>query len=96
MKNNKNIVAITISGDSMIGLGIHDGDLALVEKGVLPQHNDIVVAYVSGGYTLKQYIIDENQTILKAHHPEVSDIFIIPELDVSIYGVMKSLIRRYL
>ncbi len=95
MKNNQNTVAITVSGDSMIGLGIYDGDLALIEKNKKPLSNDIVIAYVNGGYTLKQYVVDNGPTFLKAHHPDVSDIQILQDSEITIFGVLKSIIRRY-
>lgn len=95
IQNNKNIIAITVSGDSMLGVGIHDGDLALVERGAIPVSNDIVIACVDGAHTLKQYVVEKEFAVLKAHHPDVSDILISPEQDITIYGVMKSLIRRY-
>ncbi|MBA4250035.1 MAG: hypothetical protein C0432_03775 [Candidatus Puniceispirillum sp.] len=96
MKNNHNTVAITVSGDSMIGLGIFDGDLALIKKNENPKSKDIVIAYVNGGYTLKQYVAENDSIFLKAHHPDVSDIQILPGSEITIFGVLKSIIRRYL
>jgi len=33
-------------GDSMIGLGIDEGDIAVIDRIIEPEHGDIVVAYI--------------------------------------------------
>ena len=44
---------IPVRGDSMIDAGIHDGDIAVVEKRNLANVGDIVVAIVDNDFTLK-------------------------------------------
>jgi len=44
---------LTVEGDSMSEAGILPGDIVLVEKGVKPKPNDIVVAKVDDAWTLK-------------------------------------------
>lgn len=45
---------IRVSGDSMIGAGIGDGDLLVVDRALAAQHGDIVVAAVNGEFTVKE------------------------------------------
>lgn len=42
-----------VSGDSMIDAGIFDGDIAVIDRAVDAVHNDVVVAYVNGEFTIK-------------------------------------------
>ena len=42
-----------VSGDSMIDVGIYDGDIAVIDKSEEAQDKDIIVAYVNGEFTIK-------------------------------------------
>jgi len=47
------IYALRVSGESMIGAGIHDGDFVVVHKDAHVQPGDIVVAMIDGESTVK-------------------------------------------
>lgn len=53
-----------VSGDSMTGSGIDDGDLLIVDKSLEPQEGDIVVAFIDGEFTLKRIKIDPKSCCL--------------------------------
>ena len=42
-----------VSGDSMIDAGINDGDIAVIDRSVEAGHNDVIVAYINGEFTIK-------------------------------------------
>lgn len=42
-----------VDGDSMVDAGICDGDIAVIDRSVEPQHNDVIVAYINGEFTIK-------------------------------------------
>ena len=42
-----------IEGDSMEDAGINNGDIAVIDRSVEPQHGDVVVGYVNGEFTIK-------------------------------------------
>src|SRR4030065_6573 len=46
---------LRVSGDSMTGAGIVEGDLVVVEKGREPKSGDIVIAEVDGEWTMKYF-----------------------------------------
>ena len=43
-----------VEGDSMIGLGIDEGDIAVIDRSIEAEHGDIVVAYINGEFNVKQ------------------------------------------
>ena len=43
-----------VDGDSMTGLGIHPGDIAVIDKSLEPAHGDIVVSYINEEFNIKQ------------------------------------------
>jgi len=44
---------VRVQGDSMIGEGIHDGDLLVVDRSLRPASGDIIIACVDGDFTVK-------------------------------------------
>jgi len=45
---------VRVSGDSMIGVGIHDGDILVVDRSETAAHGKIVVAALDGEMTVKR------------------------------------------
>ena len=48
-----------VNGDSMIHAGIFDGDLVVIDKSITAHSGDLVVAFLDGEFTLKEYRHDE-------------------------------------
>lgn len=74
-------------GDSMIGLGIRDGDLMVIDKAVTAEMGDIVVAEISGEFTVKRLGTVEGQPHLLPANPAYPPIPIPPE-GIQIWGVV--------
>ena len=69
--NKKNeVFSLTVSGDSMINVGIYDGDIILVERKNTCNNGDIVVA-----------LTEENTTTVKRFFKEKDHIRLQPEND---------------
>lgn len=86
-------VLVTVKGDSMIEAGIHDGDIAVVEKRHAASLGDRVIAIVDGEYTLKTLAKDKQGFLLQ---PENAAYEVIrPRETLEIFGVMVGLIRKY-
>lgn len=84
---------IPVRGDSMIEAGIHDGDVAVVEKRNLANVGDIVVAIVDNEFTLKTLDKERGKYILR---PSNSAYPVIrPQGTLEIFGVLIGLIRKY-
>ena len=46
---------VRVEGDSMIGAGIRDKDLLVVDRSLTPANGDIIIASVDGEFTVKTY-----------------------------------------
>ena len=44
---------VKVQGDSMIGEGIRDGDLLVVDRSLRPASGDVIIACVDGDFTVK-------------------------------------------
>lgn len=84
-----------VSGDSMCGLGIFDGDLLVVDRSVPAAHGCVVIAVVDGEFTVKQLLLTPQGKVLHAAHPDYSDMTIRPEQDFSIWGVVTWNIHKH-
>lgn len=75
---------LQVSGDSMIGEGIREGDLVIVEKGREPRNGDVVVAQVDGEWTMKYFRKQGKQVRLEAANPKYPPI--IPKAELLMGG----------
>jgi repressor LexA len=88
----RNAFALRVTGDSMIGRHILDGDFIILEHGPEPRSGQVVAALIDGASTLKTFLIKGGQPYLKAENPRYPDL--IPAQELMIQGVFKALIRR--
>lgn len=84
---------IPVRGDSMIEAGIHDGDVAVVEKRMSANVGDIVVAIVDNEFTLKTLDKERGQFVLRPANQAYP--VIRPQGTLEIFGVLVGLIRKY-
>jgi SOS regulatory protein LexA len=84
---------LTVSGDSMTGAGIMEGDLVVVQKGREPRNGDIVIAEVDSEWTIKYFRKEGRNTILEAANPKYKTIR--PKSQLRIGGVVMAVIRKY-
>jgi repressor LexA len=88
------LFGLRINGDSMTGVGIFDGDLAVVEKKRTARSGQIVVATVNDEATVKRYLPGDEEILLKAENPDYPSIVVTPRDRMRIVGVVVGLIRR--
>ncbi|WP_432720552.1 LexA family transcriptional regulator [Jeongeupia wiesaeckerbachi] len=88
-----NTIMVRVKGDSMIEAGIHDGDIAIVEKRHAASVGDIVVAIVDNEYTLKELGRDKQGYMLLPHNVAYAPIR--PQEGLEIFGIMVGLVRKY-
>ncbi len=84
------------SGESMIGAGIEDGDMVVIDKQREAKEGDIV-AFMTGEYdaTLKRIHYESDGTvILHPENPAFEDIVIGDPTDCTIIGVAGNVIKK--
>ena len=86
---------VKAQGDSMIGAGIHQGDILIVDKSLTPKSGKIVIAVVDGEFTVKRLHKYKGNITLKAENPEFKDIKIRGTDELIIWGVVTSVIHQY-
>lgn len=91
-KPTRNTFALRVTGDSMIGRHIVDGDIVVLEHGPEPRNGQIVAALIDRKSTLKTFVLKNGRPFLKAENPKYPDL--IPSEELMIQGVFRALIRR--
>lgn len=92
---NKHLIAdftstflVRVSGHSMEGAGISDGDELVVDRSLTPADGNVVVAVLDGELTVKRFRSAGGLVRLVAENPDYPDID-IPELgELTIWGVV--------
>jgi len=84
---------LQVSGDSMIGEGIMEGDLVVIERGREPKVGDIVIAEVDGDWTMKYFKKENGRVYLEAANPKYP--IIRPKTELRLGGVVTAVIRKY-
>lgn len=87
-----NHFALNVHGDSMTGVGIMNGDLAIIRQQPDAENGDIVVAMVDDAVTLKRFYRESSRVQLKAENPDYPPIY---TREVRILGKLVHLMRTY-
>ena len=78
---------LKVSGDSMLGAGIHDGDLLIVDRSLEPRPGRVVVAVLDGAFTLKRLVRHQGRLRLEAANSAYPPLELHRCGDVQIWGV---------
>lgn len=92
MLPNRNTFMLKVRGESMINVGIFDGDLVLVDDRNTASNGDLVVALVDDGATVKTFY-KENGHIRLQPENDFMDPIIVP--DVTILGHVIGVFRFF-
>lgn len=84
---------LRVSGDSMIGAGIHNGDILIVDRSLAASHKKIVVAIVQGELLVKRLLFQNGKVLLAAENPHYEPIEVTPELGFEVWGVVTNSIH---
>lgn len=77
-----------VSGDSMTGAGIDDGDLIVIDKSLQASDGDIAVCFVDGEFTLKRIHIEKDVMWLVPENPKYKKIKVTPDQNFMVWGVV--------
>ena len=77
-----------VSGDSMTGAGIDDGDLIVIDKSLQASEGDIAVCFLDGEFTLKRIHIEKDVMWLVPENPKYKKIKVTPDQNFMVWGVV--------
>ncbi len=86
---------VRVSGDSMIGASIQDGDILIVDRSKKPVDGKIVIALVNGEYTVKRLSIKNQVIELCPENPNYTPIRLSGMDELIVWGVVTGLARQF-
>lgn len=84
---------VKAQGHSMVGAGIYDGDILIIDRALNPMTGDVVVASINGEFTCKYLNIEQKE--LRPANPRYPVIPLNDDMDLLIEGVVISSIRKH-
>jgi DNA polymerase V len=84
---------VRAEGDSMIGAGIHSGDILVVDRSLKPYDGKIVIAVLNGEFTVKRFERRGGALRLLPENDSYPAMEITGAMDFTIWGVVTNVIH---
>ena len=94
VKNKEATFYARVSGDSMVGAGLEDGDLLVIDRSLNPENGKIAVCLVDGGFTVKRIKKENNKLYLMPENKKYKPIELKEENELIIWGVVEYVIKK--
>ena len=94
IKNIPSTFLIRVQGKSMNSIGIHDGDLLVVDRSLNPKNFSTVIANVNEELVVKNFIKEKNKSFLISDPKKLKDeINLAENPEIFIWGVVTYVIH---
>tara|TARA_B100001248_G_scaffold9655_1_gene6360 strand:- start:97 stop:528 length:432 start_codon:yes stop_codon:yes gene_type:complete len=94
VKNRSATFYARVSGESMVGAGLDDGDLLVIDRSLDPENGKIAVCFVDGEFTVKRIKKEEDRLYLMPENKKYKRIEIKEENELIIWGVVEYVIKK--
>jgi DNA polymerase V len=84
-----------VSGNSMKDVGIHHGDLMIIDKSLLPKNGAIAVCFIDGEFTVKTIKIESDCCWLIPANPTYKPVKVTKDNDFIIWGIVTHVIKSF-
>ena len=94
VKNREATFYARVDGDSMIGAGLEDGDLLVIDRSLNPENGKIAICLVDGEFTVKRIKKEKNKLYLKPENKKYKPIELKEENELIIWGIVEYVIKK--
>ena len=94
IRNKPATFFMRVTGDSMTGAHIHDGDIVIVDRSVKAVNGKIVIAVVDGEMLIRRYEKTTNRLRLIPETSKLSPIDVSEFSDFTIWGVVTYVVKN--
>ena len=94
VKNKEATFYARVSGDSMVGADLHDGDLLVIDRAINPENGKIAVCFIDGEFTVKRIKKEKDKLYLIPENKQYKKIEIKEENELIIWGVVEYVIKK--
>ena len=94
VKNKNTTFFARVSGQSMIGAGLDDNDLLVIDRSLEPSNNKIAVCFLDGEFTVKRLKVSSEGVWLQPENPNYPIIKITEDNHFVIWGIVTNVIKK--
>ena len=94
VKNKESTFYARVSGDSMIGAGLDDGDLLVIDRSLSPENGKIAVCFIDGEFTVKRIKKEKNKVYLIPENKKYKPLEIKEEDQLIMWGIVEYVIKK--
>ncbi|MCH2193271.1 translesion error-prone DNA polymerase V autoproteolytic subunit [Kordia sp.] len=94
IRNENTTYYARVSGESMIGAGLDNNDLLVIDKSISPKDGKIAVCYVDGEFTVKRLKITEECVYLMPENDNYKPIKVTKDKQLLIWGIVTYVIKK--
>ncbi|WP_428740986.1 LexA family protein [Tenacibaculum sp.] len=94
IRNKEATFFARVSGQSMIGAGLDDNDLLVIDRSISPTNNKIAVCFLDGEFTVKRLRVEGSEVWLQPENPDYPIIKITEENNFIIWGIVTNVIKK--
>ena len=94
VKNKEATFYARVSGQSMIGAGLDDNDLLVIDRSLEPENNKIAVCFLDGEFTVKRLKVSKDGVWLQPENPDYPIIKITEDNNFLIWGIVTNVIKN--
>ena len=94
VKNKEATFYARVDGDSMIGAGLEDGDLLIIDRSLYPENGKIAVCLIDGDFTVKRIKKEKEKLYLLPENKKYKPIEVREENELIIWGVVEYVIKK--
>lgn len=94
IKNKEATFFARVSGQSMIGAGLNDNDLLVIDRSLEPEDNKIAVCFLDGEFTVKRLKVSTDGIWLQPENPIYDPILVTEENNFLIWGIVTNVIKK--
>lgn len=94
VKNHETTFYAKASGTSMIGAGIDDGDIMVIDRSLEPKNNKIAICFIDGEFTVKRIKVTKENVFLMPENKAFQPIEITEENNLIIWGIVTYIIKK--
>ena len=94
VKNKEATFYAKVSGDSMIGAGLDDGDLLVIDRSLSPENGKIVICFIDGDFTVKRIKKEKDKLYLMPENKKYKPIEIREDDELIIWGIVEYVIKK--
>ena len=94
VKNKEATFYARVDGDSMIGAGLEDGDLLIIDRSLNPENKKIAICLIDGECTVKRIKKEKGKLYLMPENIKYKPIELKEENELIIWGIVEYVIKK--